>query len=86
MTCPLSRFIHFATNDCGHSEMRYDLIVNWVHPLFLKAKSNASKIDSPSWKQAMSGPFKRNIGIWQSKRYKLSSLWMLGRWWIKLMT
>ena len=42
MACPLSRFIHFATNDCGYSGMRYDLIANWVHPLFLKAKSEAS--------------------------------------------
>ena len=43
MTSPLSRFIHFAANDCVYSETRYELIANWVHPLFLKAKSEASK-------------------------------------------
>ena len=42
MACPLSRFIHFAANDCGYKGTRYDLIANWVHPLFLKAKSEAS--------------------------------------------
>eukprot|EP00804_Cyclotella_cryptica_P007127 CCRYP_020034-RB/>CCRYP_020034-RB protein AED:0.46 eAED:-0.11 QI:0/0/0/1/0/0/2/0/484 len=58
MACPLSKFIHFAANDCGYTGSRYDLIANWVHPLFLKAKTEASKEDNPSWKQAMSGPFK----------------------------
>eukprot|EP00956_Cyclotella_meneghiniana_P041353 scaffold223888_cov20-Cyclotella_meneghiniana.AAC.1 len=52
MACPLSKFIHFAANDCGYKGSRYDLICNWVHPLFLKAKSEASKEDNPSWKQA----------------------------------
>jgi hypothetical protein len=28
-----------------------------VHPLFLKAKAEASKADNPNWKLAMSGPF-----------------------------
>ena len=58
MACPLSKFIHFAANDCGYTGSRYELIANWVHPLFLKAKTEASKEDNPSWKQAMSGPFK----------------------------
>ena len=32
------------------------MIVNWVHPLFLKAKSAASREDNPTWWEAMSGP------------------------------
>ncbi len=59
MVCLLLRFIHFAANNCGYSGTRYDLIAKWVHELFLKAKSEASKEDSLSWKQAMSGPFKK---------------------------
>jgi hypothetical protein len=43
MACPLSKFIHFAANDCGYTGSRYELIANWVHPLFLKAKTEASK-------------------------------------------
>ena len=58
MASPLSKFIHFAANDCGYARTRLELIANWVHPLFLKAKSEASKEDNPSWRQAMNGPFK----------------------------
>ena len=58
MASPLSRFIHFVANDCGYSGTRYELIANWVHPLFLKVKSEASKEDNPNWRQAMNGPFK----------------------------
>jgi hypothetical protein len=32
--------------------MAEELIVNYVHPLFLKAHSAASKLDNPSWKEA----------------------------------
>ena len=40
---PLSCFISFAANSCGYSGTTQELIVNWVHPLFLKAKPEASK-------------------------------------------
>ena len=53
MASPLSKFIHFAANDCGYSGTRMELIANWVHPLFLKAKSEANKEDNPNWRQAM---------------------------------
>ena len=43
---PLSRFISFAANSCGYSGTTRKLIVNWVHPLFLKAKAEASKADN----------------------------------------
>ncbi len=58
MACPISQFIHFAANKCGNKGTQYELIANWVHPLFLKAKAEASKEDNPNWKQAMLGPFK----------------------------
>lgn len=47
MACPLSKYIHFAANDCGNTGSCYDF-ENWVHPLFLNAKSEASKEDNPS--------------------------------------
>ena len=31
--------------------------MNWVHPLFLKAKAAASKEDNPNYWEAMNGPF-----------------------------
>jgi hypothetical protein len=45
---PLSCFILFAANSCGYSRMTEELIVNWVHPLLLKAKAEASKADNPN--------------------------------------
>ncbi len=32
--------------------------MTWVHPLFLKAKSEVSKEDNLSWKQFLNGPLK----------------------------
>ena len=78
MACPLSRFIHFAANDCGYNGTRYDLIANWVHPLFLKAKSEASKEDNPSWKQAMSGPFKKEY--WEAAVKEIETLESMVAW------
>ena len=45
---PLFPFISFATNSCGYKGTTQELIVNWVHPLFLKAKAEASKADNPN--------------------------------------
>ena len=50
LASPLAKYITFAANDCGYKGSRYELIANWVHPLFLKAKSEASKEDNPNWK------------------------------------
>jgi hypothetical protein len=48
------------------------LIANWVHPLFLKAKSEASKEDNPNWKQAMNGPFKEEY--WKAAVKEIETL------------
>ncbi len=53
MKSPLAKFIHLAANNCGYPGSKRKLICNWVHPLFLKAKSAASKQDNPSWSKAM---------------------------------
>ena len=57
MASPLAKFITFAANDCGYNGSAKDLMVNWIHPLFLQAKTAASKEDNPNWNQAMNGPF-----------------------------
>ncbi len=55
---PLAGFIKLSAADSGlDSSQPQDLLVKLVHPLFLKAKAEASKADNPKWKQAMSGPF-----------------------------
>ncbi len=52
MDSPLAKYITLAANDCRYSGAAEELIVNYVHPLFLKAHSAASKLDNPSWKEA----------------------------------
>ena len=57
LNSPLAKFIKFAAMDSGFADNTRDLIVKWVHPLFLKAKAAASKEDNPNYWQAMNGPF-----------------------------
>lgn len=78
MACPLSKFIQFAANDCGYTGTRYDLIANWVHPLFLKAKSESSKEDNPNWWQAMNGPFKEEY--WKAALKEIETLQSMDVW------
>jgi hypothetical protein len=49
LASPLARYITLAANDCGYSGTAEELIVSYVHPVFLKAHSAASKADNPSW-------------------------------------
>ena len=42
LASPLAKFIHLAVNDCGYIGSTTELICNWIHPLFLKAKATAS--------------------------------------------
>ena len=75
---PLSRFITFAANDCGYGGNTRDLIVNWIHPLFLKAKAAASKDDNPNWWQAMRGPFADDY--WKAAITEIETLENMGAW------
>ena len=52
MDSPLAKYITLATNECGYGGTVEELIVSYVHPLFLKAHLAASKENNPSWKQA----------------------------------
>ena len=44
----ISKSITLAANDCGYSGTSEGLIVNHVHPLFLKTKLAASAEDNPN--------------------------------------
>ena len=57
MEIPLAIFITFAANNCGYEGTTKQLIVNWVHTLFLKARAEASNEDNPNWNQEMNAPF-----------------------------
>jgi hypothetical protein len=62
LASPLAKHITLAVNDCGYSGTAKELIVSYVHPLFLKAHSATSKADNPSWREATRGKFADHIG------------------------
>ena len=72
MDCPLSNFIHLAAKDCGYSGSRKDIVTGWIHPLFLKARAEASKEDNPSWNKAMTGDFKEDF--WKAAEKEIETL------------
>ena len=57
MKIPMVWFITLASDDCGYNGTTKEFIVNWVYPLFLKARAETCKEDNTNWKQAMNGPF-----------------------------
>ncbi len=69
---PLAQFIKLSATDSGlDPSLTQDLLVKLVHPLFLKAKAEASKVDNPNWKQAMSGPFAEEFWKAAMKEYPM---------------
>ncbi len=54
---PLSKYITLAANDYGYDGTAEELIVSYIHPLFLRAHLAASKLDNPSWRKATRGKF-----------------------------
>ena len=78
MASPLAKFIHFAANDCGYSGTRHELIASWVHLLFLKAKTEASKQDNPNWRSATNGPFREEY--WTAACKEIETLEGMDAW------
>ncbi len=76
MDSPLAKYITLAANDCGYSGTAEELIVNYVHPLFLKAHSAARKLDNPSWKEATQGKFADEY--WKAMELEIATLEALG--------
>ena len=78
MDSPLAQYITLAANDCRYSGTAEELIVNYVHPLVLKAHSAASKFDNPSWKEATQGKFADEY--WKAMELEIATLEALGAW------
>ncbi len=74
----IAPFIELAANDCGYKGSVTELICNHVHPLFLKAKSAASKEDNPNWFEAMKGAFADEY--WKAAVTELETLESMGAW------
>ena len=55
MDIPQDKYITISANDRGYGGTAEELIVNYVHPLFLKAESDASLEDNMNWCEATTG-------------------------------
>ena len=70
MGSPIAKFITLVANDCGYSSTNKELIGDHVHSLFLKAKSEASAADNPTYSQAMNGTFADEY--WEAMRVEIA--------------
>jgi hypothetical protein len=75
---PLSKYITLAANDCGYDGTAKDLIVQYVHPLFLRAHSAASKEDNPGWCEATRGKFANDY--WKAVEVEIFTLESIDAW------
>jgi hypothetical protein len=75
---PLSKYITLAANDFGYDGTAEELIVQYVHPLFLRAHSAASKEDNPGWQEAMQGKFADDY--WKAMEVKIFTLESINAW------
>jgi hypothetical protein len=55
-----------------------ELIVSYVHSLFLKAHSAESKLDNPIWKETTQGKFADEY--WKAMELEIATLEALGAW------
>ena len=78
MSGPLAKYIHLAVNNSNYSGSTKDLIANYVHPLFLKAKAQASAEDNPNWNQAMNGDAADQY--WEACKNELATLEKMKSW------
>ena len=78
MASPLAKFIHLAVNNTNYSGSTKDLIANHVHPLFLKAKAQASSEDNPNWNQAMYGDAAAEY--WDACKVEIATLEKMESW------
>ena len=74
MKGPLAKFITF----CGYSGSAKDLIVNLVHPLFLKAKQLQARFDDLTWWEAMCGFFADEY--WKATTHEVKTLEVMNAW------
>jgi hypothetical protein len=74
-----AKYITLTSNDCGYSGLVTELIVSYVHPLFLKAHSAATKADNPSWREA-STRGKYADEYWDAMKLEIATLENIEAW------
>jgi hypothetical protein len=75
---PLSKYITLAANDRRYDGTAEELIVQYVHPLFLRAYSAASKEDNPGWREALWGKFADDY--WKAMEIEIFTLESINAW------
>ena len=75
---PTSNFISLDANECVYEVSTEDLIVNYVNPLFMKAKAAASQAGNPNWHQVMDGQF--DDEYWEAAVTEIETLKSMGAW------
>jgi hypothetical protein len=75
---PLSKYITLTANGCGYEGTATELLVSYVHPLFLKEHSAASKLDNPGWKEATRGKFVDDY--WKGIELEIFTLESINAW------
>ena len=78
MDSTVAKYITLSSNDYVYGGTAEDLIVNYIHPLFLKANSAASWDYNPNWREATAGVFADNY--WKAIKFKISTLESMGAW------
>jgi hypothetical protein len=75
---PLSKYITLAANNCGYNGTAEEVMVQYVHPLFLRAHSAASKEDNPEWRKATREKFADDY--WKAMEIKIFTLESIEAW------
>ena len=68
----LDKFVHFAASDAGFDGTIESMVVNWLHPLMLQAKTRSNAEDNPDWLKAMNGPFAQEY--WEAACIEIETL------------
>ena len=78
MKSPLATFVRFYDSYCGYYGSERNLIVNWIHEIFLNSKEAAIKEDNPNWWDTMRISFSKNY--WKAYCKEVQTLENMGAW------
>ena len=74
----LDNYITIAANNCGYNVTAEDLIVNYVHSFFLKAKPDKSQEENPNWREVTTVVIADNY--WKAMKVEIATLKSMGDW------
>ena len=66
LASPISKFITISEHNFGYGGTAEYLVVNYFHPLFLKAKAEESRDYNPNWHEATTDLFANKD--WEQKK------------------